>query len=152
MLFFKCSCYLTDITEVGVLRIPPPPTARVSVNNKVGGQHIFFYSRLKTHPNRRHSWFSASGLYKELGSRAQREQGLVGGSNCFIWFQKWSILYMLIQKYACILSRTLLATSQIFYYIEVDIINILSSHLIIYLKIYLFMWCKCYSNYNTFYK
>ncbi len=59
---------------------------------------------------------------------------------------------MIIQKYACILSKTLLAMSQIFYYIEVDIINILSSHLIIYLKIYLFMWCKYYSNYNTFYK
>ncbi len=41
---------------------------------------------------------------------------------------------MLIRKYACILSRTLLAMSQIFYYIEVDIINILLSHLIIYLK------------------
>ncbi len=34
---------------------------------------------------------------------------------------------MIIQKYACILSKTLLAMSQIFYYIEVDIINIFKS-------------------------
>ncbi len=98
MLFFKCSCYLTDITEIGVLRIPPPPHSQSLRKQHSGWPAHLFYSRLKT--NRRHSWFSASGLYKELVSIAQREQGLVGGSNCFIWLKKWSILYMLIQKYA----------------------------------------------------